>query len=376
MTLVAKYYSRRIPVRLEKNPYEIVIQAGGLKSICKELFHIGIAKGTKILVVTNPDVASPYGQVLINELKEGGFKASFLVLEAGEAQKTPKTISLIHDAAYNAKLERGSVMIALGGGVVGDMTGFAAATWLRGISVVQVPTTLLAMVDASIGGKTGVNHPKGKNLIGAFHQPKLVLIDPETLQTLPKREFRAGMAEVIKYGIIGDPKLFKILEDAETIDDLASMNSVLLQKILEHSADAKAKIVAQDEVESGIRAILNYGHTFGHVVENLCGYGKWLHGEAVAIGMVAAGELAVLTGDWTLKEANIQQKLIKKAGLPTNWPLLNSDEVIRSLQGDKKVKKGLVRFVIPIKIGKVKISENIKEEHILKCISNLNRGLI
>ena len=188
----------RIPIALSTNPYEVVIDENGLQNIGKELRQIGVNKGTKILVVSNLAVAEPYSDVFLNSLNVNGFKASLLVLEAGEDQKTPKTISLIHDAAYKAKLERSSIMVALGGGVVGDMTGFAAATWLRGIAVVQVPTTLLAMVDAAIGGKTGINHPKGKNLIGAFHQPRLVLVDPSTLKTLPKREFCAGMAEVIK----------------------------------------------------------------------------------------------------------------------------------------------------------------------------------
>ena len=242
------------------------------------------------------------------------------MIEAGEDRKTAATVATIHDAAFERKLERGSLIIALGGGVVGDMAGFAAATWLRGIAVVQVPTTLLGMVDAAIGGKTGVNHPGGKNLIGAFHQPRLVLIDPSTLATLPEREFRAGMAEVIKYGVIGDGALFEDLEKATAIDSAEAMGRIQLQRILERSANAKARVVAADEREGGLRAILNYGHTLGHVVETLTGYGTYLHGEAVALGMLAAGEIAVAKGLWSEQSQARQAALIAAAGLPTRLP--------------------------------------------------------
>ncbi|MEY3929136.1 MAG: hypothetical protein RLZZ516_846, partial [Cyanobacteriota bacterium] len=205
---------RTIRVELSANPYPVVIGAGALGQLGEQILAQGIKAGTKVLVVSNPVVQEHYGTLALNSLRDAGFDADTLVLEAGEDQKTPASVSLIHDAAFARRLERGSLIVALGGGVVGDMAGFAAATWLRGIAVVQVPTTLLAMVDAAIGGKTGVNHPGGKNLIGAFHQPRLVLIDATTLTTLPEREFRAGMAEVIKYGVIGDAPLFAELEQA------------------------------------------------------------------------------------------------------------------------------------------------------------------
>jgi len=257
---------------------------------------------------------------------------------------------------------------------VGDMAGFAAATWLRGIAVVQVPTTLLAMVDASIGGKTGVNHPGGKNLIGAFHQPKLVLIDPATLATLPRREFRAGMAEVIKYGIIGDAALFDQLEAAalkDPVGGLASQDALgtaFLQEILRSSAGAKAKVVASDEREGGLRAILNYGHTLGHVVEALCGYGTYLHGEAVAIGMVAAGEIALAMGLWGASEQARQKAVIAAAGLPLAWPELDPGAVLACLQGDKKVRDGRVRFVLPTGIGTVEIRSDVEAPVILEAL--------
>ncbi len=362
----------RIPVKVNPQPYEIVIGAGSIQSIGKELVKAGIRKGIKILVVTNKDVAVPYSDIFLQSLSESGYDPHLLVIEAGEDQKTPESVALIHDAAYTAKLERGSLMIALGGGVVGDMTGFAAATWLRGISIVQVPTTLLAMVDAAIGGKTGVNHTGGKNLIGAFHQPRLVLIDPSTLKTLPEREFRAGMAEVIKYGVIGDSKLFDLLETCKGLNKLSALNDQVLEEIIIHSCSSKANIVALDEHESGLRAILNYGHTFGHVIETLCGYGTWLHGEAVSIGMVTIGELAIQLDSWSKEEANRQKALLKKTGLPTEWPSINGEDVLRSLQGDKKVKGGNICFIMPKRIGEVEIKYDITNDSIRECISRLN----
>jgi len=361
-----------IKVSLTNNPYEIVIGENSLECIGNELCEIGFKKGLKVLVVSNKEVSDHYGDCVIKSLTEKEFNPKLLILKAGEEQKNQSSIDLIHDAAYEARLERGSLMIALGGGVIGDMTGFAAATWLRGINVIQIPTTLLAMVDASIGGKTGINHTKGKNLIGAFHQPKLVLIDPKTLVTLPRREFRAGMAEIIKYGVISDRDLFEILENQYDISDISKMNEKFLLEIIERSARSKAKIVIKDEKESGERAYLNYGHTFGHAIENLCGYGKWLHGEAVAIGMVAVSQLAIQRGLWGKAEAERQKKLIEKAGLPTKWPELQVEDVLRSLQGDKKVKDGKVSFVMPIKIGGVKIYNNISNQEINECLKELS----
>ena len=363
----------RIPIQLKENPYQIVIGDNILYKIGEELIRAGFKKGIKVLVVTNSDVSIPYSDLFLKSLNENGFKTHLKIIEAGEHQKNQETISLIYEAAYKAKLERGSLMIALGGGVVGDMTGFAAATWLRGISVVQVPTTLLAMVDASIGGKTGINHPCGKNLIGAFHQPKLVLIDPRTLRTLPKREFKAGIAEVIKYGIISDPQIFKILEKELEIGSINTLekNNKLLREIIERSATVKANVVVSDELEAGIRAILNYGHTFGHVIETLCGYGTYLHGEAISIGMVAIGELACKRGSWSKENSERQKNLLLKAELPVNWPKVEIKKVLETLSGDKKVKDGKLRFIMPKDIGSVEICNDISEEEINYCLSSL-----
>jgi len=357
-----------ITVPLAAQAYPIVLGAGSLASLAELLMAQGIRADTRVLLVTNPEVERHYGAPCRRSLEEAGFPVQTLVIEAGEDQKNPATVALIHDAAFRHRLERGSLIVALGGGVVGDMAGFAAATWLRGIAVVQVPTTLLAMVDAAIGGKTGVNHPGGKNLIGAFHQPRLVLIDPATLQTLPEREFRAGMAEVIKYGVIGDPQLFAALEAAGSIGSMAAVGADLLQTLLERSAGAKARVVAADEREGGLRAILNYGHTLGHVVEALCGYGTWLHGEAVAIGMAAAGEISVAMGFWSAAEQQRQLALIEAAGLPHRWPELDLEAVLSCLQGDKKVRDGQVRFVLPTAIGTVEIRNDVSEAAIRRAL--------
>ena len=361
-----------ITVSLERNPYDVIIGRSMVGEIGAALADLPIRSGTKILVVSNPDVARPYGDSCLSGLRTAGFNPVLLEIDAGEERKTLQTLSLILDKAQQEGLERTSMMLALGGGVVGDMTGFAAACWLRGIGIVQVPTTLLSMVDASIGGKTGVNHPKGKNLIGAFHQPRLVVIDPLTLNTLPVREFRAGMAEVIKYGVIGDPDLFSRLEEASDLSDPAAMDPTLLHDILVLSAEAKAAVVADDEREGGRRAILNYGHTFGHVVETLTGYGTWLHGEAVAIGMAAVGRLAVQKGVWSEADQQRQLKLIEKAGLPVAWPTLDREAALRTLQGDKKVRHGRLRFVLPTRIGNVIISDEISNEDVSRCLASLN----
>ncbi|EAQ74592.1 MULTISPECIES: 3-dehydroquinate synthase [unclassified Synechococcus] len=358
-----------IEVALSSQPYSVLIGKGSLDQLGPLIRSSGVAAATKVLVVTNPVVEGFYGPRALASLRCAELEPSLLVLDAGEDQKTPASVALIHDAAQARRLERSSLIVALGGGVVGDMAGFAAATWLRGIAVVQVPTTLLAMVDASIGGKTGVNHPGGKNLIGAFHQPRLVLIDPSTLVTLPEREFRAGMAEVIKYGVIGDPELFSELEAAADLSSLEAVGDSLLQRLLERSAAAKARVVAADEREGGLRAILNYGHTLGHVVETLCGYGTYLHGEAVALGMVAAGELAVAMGLWSPAEQQRQCALIAKAGLPLQLPPLDPEAVLLTLQSDKKVRSGLVRFVLPNAIGEVQIRNDVGADQILELLS-------
>ncbi|MBD1899626.1 3-dehydroquinate synthase [Trichocoleus sp. DQ-A3] len=359
-----------IRVNLPQQAYEIAIASSGLEQLGAKMTSLNLGK--KVLVVSNPEIFRHYGQEAIASLKEAGFDVTELTLPAGERYKTLDSVQKIYDATLENRLERSSTLVAVGGGVIGDMTGFAAATWLRGINFVQVPTTLLSMVDAAIGGKTGVNHPQGKNLIGAFHQPRLVLIDPEVLKTLPVQEFRAGMAEVIKYGIIWDADLFEQMERSPYLDSLPSLDAGLLQEILARSCQAKADVVSKDEKEAGLRAILNYGHTIGHAVESLTGYRVVNHGEAVGIGMVAAGQIAVNLQMWDKADAQRQDALIQKAGLPTQLPAgLDIEAIIETLQTDKKVKAGKVRFVLPTQIGAVTVTDQVPSDVIRQVLQGM-----
>ncbi len=356
-----------LPVKLPNTSYDVVIQPNQLSQIGDSVKPLKIGK--KILLISNPEIFDFYGEIVVKSLTDAGFIVYHHLIPAGETYKTLDTIAKIYDTALENRLERSSTLISLGGGVIGDMTGFAAATWLRGVNFIQIPTSLLAMVDASIGGKTGVNHPQGKNLIGAFYQPKLVFIDPLVLKTLPEREFRAGMAEVIKYGVIWDHALFSELEAASALDQLSSLSEEKLSNMITRSCQAKIDVVSQDEKEAGLRAILNYGHTIGHAVESLTGYSQINHGEAVGIGMVAAGKMATLLDLWTTDAEKRQFSLIQKTGLPTGIPQqLDNDQILHLLQTDKKVKAGKVRFILPTSIGEVFISDQVEGEIVRKAI--------
>jgi 3-dehydroquinate synthase len=339
-----------IEVALAKHSYQISIATGNLERLGEQCRALQL--GQKVMVVSNPTVFGLYGERAMAALKQANFEVSHCILPDGEQYKTLQSIEQIYDLALEHGLERSSTLVALGGGVIGDMTGFAAATWLRGINVVQVPTTLLAMVDSSIGGKTGVNHPKGKNLIGAFYQPRLVVTDPQVLATLPEREFRAGMAEVIKYGIIGDRELFERLEGAASLKQ-QDIDPELLSTILTRSANAKAIVVSKDEHElTGLRATLNYGHTIGHAIESVTKYIVVNHGEAVALGMVAAGYIAVELKLWTVAEAQRQNAAIEKANLAIDLPSgIDLNQIVATLKTDKKVKAGKGVFILPTCIG-------------------------
>ena len=352
---------RKILVPLGDKSYEVTLEAGILNNISEELLRIGITKNRKILVISNEEISNLYGEKFLNNLKDNKFQAKMFLIKAGESYKNLKTLSEIYDVAFEFGLDRNSIIIALGGGIVGDVSGFAAATWLRGIEYIQIPTTLLSMVDSSVGGKTGVNHPKGKNLIGAFNQPKAVFIDPETLKSLPKREFSAGMAEVIKYGVIRDKELFEYLEIEKNKNELINLKNEYLIKIINSSIKTKSHIVSQDEHENGVRAILNYGHSFGHVIENLCGYGKFLHGEAISIGMNIAGEIAIEKGLWSKEELERQKNLLKSYDLPTEIPKINKEDgVIRD--------KELFEY-LEIEKNKNELI-NLKNEYLIKIISS------
>ncbi|QEQ00290.1 3-dehydroquinate synthase [Thermosynechococcus sp. QKsg1] len=362
-----------IPVPLGEHAYRIAIGVNTRRQLPALLAeYTPLTPKAPALIVSNPQIWQHYGTDVQEALTQAGWQVTPCILPAGERYKTLRTVEKIYDAALSQRLERGSTLFALGGGVIGDMTGFAAATWLRGIAVVQIPTSLLAMVDAAIGGKTGVNHPQGKNLIGAFHQPRLVVIDPDVLATLPPREFRAGMAEVIKYGVIWDTELFDLLSQLPRLDRMAALPTEQLLQILQRSCQVKVDVVSKDEREAGLRAILNYGHTIGHALESMGNYRLLNHGEAVAIGMIAAGELAVALGYWSVEAAAAQRALILKAKLPTTIPPhFDVEGLLALLQHDKKVQAQQVRFILPTAIGHVDIFDQVPTELIRETLHRL-----
>jgi len=350
--------------------YEIAIASGSLDNLGEKLISLGLGKkSNKVLIVSNPIIFKHYGDRTVNSLTSAGFQVGISILPAGERFKTPTSLQKIYNAALENKLERSSLIVALGGGVVGDMAGYAAATWLRGLDFVQVPTTLLAMTDSAIGGKTGINHPQGKNLIGAFHQPRLVWTDPEVLKTLPAREFSSAMAEVIKYGVIWDRELFEQLSTCNRLDQLRYLQSEILNLILTHCARAKAEIVSKDEKEGNIRAILNYGHTVGHAIEMVTNYRLFNHGEAVGLGMVIAGAIAVELGFWTESDRAAQLELIIKAKLPTQLPHdIDLEQILRAMSQDKKVSSGKIMFVMPTGIGSAIVSDRVDLDTVSKVL--------
>jgi 3-dehydroquinate synthase len=332
--------TRSITVELGERSYPIVIGSGLLGGGFDLAAHVG---GPDCLVVTNETVEPLYLEALVADLQ--GKQVSAISLPDGEAYKTLETVEDILDTLVEHGANRDTTLVALGGGVVGDITGFAAACYMRGVDFVQVPTTLLAQVDSSVGGKTGVNHASGKNLIGAFHQPRAVLIDTDTLKTLPDREFRAGLAEVIKYGAIVDADFFAWLEG--NIDALVAREAAALAVAIRRSCELKAEIVAEDERESGRRAILNFGHTFGHAIERCQGYGEWLHGEAVAAGMLMAARL----GGGDRAAADRLEGLLGRAGLPIQPPGVAPADMLAAMGMDKKVQGKRLRFVLLRELG-------------------------
>ncbi len=329
-----------ITVDLGERSYPIIIGSGLLGGGFDLSNYV---RGGDCLVVSNDTVAPLYLDKLLPNL--AGRNVDSIALPDGEAYKTLETMQLILDKLVDMRANRDTTIVALGGGVVGDIAGFAAACYMRGVNFVQVPTTLLAQVDSSVGGKTGVNHPQGKNLIGSFHQPQAVLIDTDTLNTLPDRELSAGLAEVIKYGAICDAGFFAWLES--NMADLVARDADALARAIRRSCECKAEVVAEDEREAGRRAILNFGHTFGHAIENCQGYGEWLHGEAVAAGMIMAAQLSKLpSGDVERLRA-----LVAAAGLPVEPPAIASSDWMTAMGMDKKVQGKQLRFVLLQGIG-------------------------
>ena len=341
-------------VHLGERSYPIHIGAGLLGQPGLLLPHL---QQKRVAVVTNTTVAPLYLDRLVAMLQASGVAVTPIVLPDGEAYKNWETLNLIFDALLTQRAERKTTLIALGGGVIGDMTGFAAASYQRGVPFIQIPTTLLSQVDSSVGGKTGINHPLGKNMIGAFYQPKVVLADTDTLKTLPPRELSAGLAEVIKYGLIWDAEFLTWLE--ANMDKLRALDPAAITHAIYRSCEIKAQVVGQDEREGGIRAILNLGHTFGHAIETGMGYGNWLHGEAVGAGMVMAAETSRRLG-W-LSDADVARTraLIRAAGLPDVAPDLGVDTYLEYMGHDKKVEGGKMRFVLLKKLGEAVITADV-----------------
>jgi 3-dehydroquinate synthase len=355
---------QRLNIDLGERSYDILLGSGLLDRVGELLSQI--LQPSRIILVTHPSLFRLYGDKVLAGFKKLGWTTDIIEVPEGETSKSLHQADIIYDQLLDFNCDRKSVLIALGGGVIGDLTGFVAATYQRGIPFVQVPTTLLSQVDSSVGGKTAVNHPKGKNMIGAFYQPRLVVADLDTLQTLPQNEFRAGLAEVIKYGVISDSSLFDYLEN--NVEKILQLDHECLAHIIKNSCAIKAEVVEKDERESHYRMILNFGHTLGHAIEALTGYSQFIHGEAVAIGMIYAAKLSQQSGKCQEEVPNRLSELVKKCGLPSQWPDLESSAVIECLYHDKKTMNHKIKFILVKEIGSVEIVEDMPEADILKIL--------
>ena len=345
-----------IRVALGQRSYDIEIARGSLSNTAA--FIEQRLKCTHAVVVTDANVRLPHAEVVASSLSSARIKADVLSVPAGEGSKSVEQADRLWQELVRLKADRKTVIVAVGGGVVGDLAGFIAATYARGLAFIQIPTTLLAQVDSSVGGKVGINLPQAKNIVGAFWQPAGVLIDLDVLNTLPDREYRSGLAEVVKYGVILDAAFFEYLE--ANVEALNSRQPHALEHIVARSCQLKADVVQQDERElTGVRAVLNYGHTFCHAIETVTGYGRFLHGEAVAIGMVYASRLAEILGRIDQHLTGRQATLLTRLGLPTAVTGLNPDELLTSMQHDKKAEHGRLRFVLPTRLGHVELVQGV-----------------
>ena len=361
---------RIVDVPLGSRSYQIQIGPGLLANLGKECTHLSL--GTRCAIISDRNVARRYAKPARGSLNQAGFDPALITVPAGETAKSLKSVQACYDQLAAHRLERRSFIVALGGGVVGDLAGFVAATYLRGIPFVQVPTTLLAHVDSSVGGKVGVNLKAGKNLVGAFHQPRLVLCDLDSLKTLPEREYRAGLAEVIKYGIIYDSALFERIE--RDLPKLLQRDTDTLPDIVARCCEIKADVVGQDETESGLRAILNFGHTIGHALEAISRYDKYLHGEAISIGQVAAARISAQIHGLPANDAQRVAELFQGAGLPTTVKLKDTDrrKLFAAMKLDKKVSDGEIKFVLARKIGQVEFGQSVPQKILEETLNSLS----
>ncbi|GBC94621.1 3-dehydroquinate synthase [bacterium HR16] len=354
----------RLHVQLGERSYPILIGSGVLSSASE---HLRALQPSQVVLVTHPRLAEWYGEPLRHSLEQEGIPAYMLTVPPGERTKRWEVVGRLLRQMAQLALDRRCIVVALGGGVIGDLAGFVAACYLRGVRYVQIPTTLLAQVDSSVGGKTGVNLPEGKNLVGAFHQPVLVLIDTDTLKTLSRRHFRAGLAEVLKYGIIADETLWRLV-NAEA-NSLRQCHSTHLAEIIYRCCEIKANIVSEDETEQGVRAILNFGHTVGHALEAVAGYGRLLHGEAVSIGMVSAALVGEATGVTPAGTAEEIARALRALGLPVALPRdVEFDGLLAVMARDKKARDGQVRFVLIERIGQARLPVAVNEKEVLHAL--------
>lgn len=348
----------QLMVVLGERSYPVIIGDRRLGKLGHYLHQYGRELSRTCLLVSNPTVDGLYGEAVRDSLEQAGFTVATVLVPDTEESKSLAEAARLYDAAVEVGLDRGSPVVALGGGVVGDLAGFIAATYMRGVPFIQVPTTLLAQVDASVGGKVAINHPRGKNLIGAFYQPQLVLADLDTLRTLPEREVRAGLAEVVKYGVIRAADFFAFLEGH--VPELLALDPAIMREVIYRSCAIKAEVVAADEREGSLRAILNFGHTVGHAIEAVTAYREYHHGEAVAIGMVVAGRMALQLGRWTPGEQERLEKLLGRLGLPVSPPVsVEPDRLVEAMILDKKAREQRLTFILPRKIGKVEICHDV-----------------
>lgn len=352
-----------VNVELQERRYPILIGNG----LLQDERSYPVKRGDRVMIVTNPTVAQFYLDTVTFALKKRGCEVDHVLLPDGEKYKTLESLNLIFTALLQGNHGRDTTIMALGGGVIGDVAGFAAASYQRGVRLIQIPTTLLSQVDSSVGGKTAVNHELGKNMIGAFYQPSMVIIDTHTLGTLPKREVNAGLAEVIKYGAILDYEFFEWLEDH--IDELVALNNESLQHCIARCCQIKADVVARDETEKGDRALLNLGHTFGHAIETHLGYGNWLHGEAVSTGMMMAAALSEQLGDISVADVSRLEKLLARANLPTLSPdSMQPEDYLPHMMRDKKVLAGKLRLVLLKSLGQAYIATDTDKDLVLNAI--------
>ncbi len=358
----------KIRVKLGKNSYDVMVGSGLLRHAGREVRRVLPAPGTRVFVITSPNVRRHWGRQLEESLRKARMPYQVLEMNDGEPAKRLQTVEQLAEQMVDAKADRKSLVVAFGGGVVGDCAGFVAAIFLRGVPVVQIPTTVVAQLDASIGGKTGVNLRAGKNLVGAFHQPRVVLVDPEVLQTLEDREYRSGLFEALKCGVISDKALFDFMQ--KHAQKILHRDRKALARVITSSIEVKASVVSADEKESDLRRILNFGHTVGHALESATGYSHFLHGEAVAWGMIAASAIARDAG---FCSADTTEKITAStfAYGPLPPVTCGTEDVMARLVADKKTVGGAVHFVLPLKIGKIKISSDVPAEVVRRAVERI-----